>query len=190
MIFRVPFLSVKVPILPKIGSPSGPLFRISGSPFNLGTVQHKFWRIGSSTDWQTESEFLDALASLRSILWVSDWTFQIAKITSESISENGTVSSVSNVKFSNVKCQMSNVKWQMSIEKCHGILMSNVKCYAISMSNVKGISMSNIKCHGNRISMPNVKYHIINIKCRMPNQQIFWDLSRTCEISVDLVRSE
>ena len=84
-----------------------------------------------------------------------------------------------------VPSEMSNVKCQgisMSNVKCYGISMSNVK--GISMSNVKGISMSNVKCqvswHINvefqiimswqRQSMSKVKCHILNIKCRMPNQ--------------------
>ena len=112
------------------------------------------------------------------------------QIASDSVSENEIglclyhkvvlVLSVVPSEMSNVmayQCQMSNVKGMqmsnvkgMSMSNVKGIAMSNVK--GIAMSNVKcqGISVSNIECHGNCISMSNVKYHILYIKCRMPNQ--------------------
>ena len=74
----------------------------------------------------------------------------------------------------------------MSNVKCHGngISMSNVKCYGISMSNVKGISMSNVK----GISMSNVKCQVswhINVKCH-----VYIKYQMQNAKSVDLLKSQ
>ena len=100
--------------------------------------------------------------------------FQIANITSESINEN--------------EVGLCQYHYRVS---CHSILMSNINCQMSQHINVKSISMSNVKCH------------VSNIKCRMSNQLILeisvehmgpekglGDLSRSCEISRDLMRSQ
>ena len=51
--------------------------------------------------------------------------------------------------------------------------MSNVKRHGISCQ----MSMSNVKCHGNGVSMSNVIYQISNAECK---------ISRSCEMSVDV----
>ena len=59
--------------------------------------------------------------------------------------------------------------------------------------------MSNVKCQIVRYQMSNNKHTMSDVKCQMSNaysedivrsQKILGDLRRSCEISVDLVRSQ
>ena len=82
---------------------------------------------------------------------------------------------------SNVKCPMSDVKCQMSNAKCQ---MSNFKC---QITTVK-CQTPNAKC---QISNVKIKFQMSNTNANVrANHYISLDLSRSCEISVDLVRSQ
>ena len=140
-------------------------------------------------------QFLDAPASLKPLMTVqdhpgcitgeSDCRFRITKKTVESINEIWLgfcqyhwlildEYHLMSYKMSNVIWQTTNVKWQMSKVKCH---ISNVNR---RMSNIKSL---------------NVKFYMSNFKSQISvdhvrSQYIVWDLSKSCEISVDFVRPE
>ena len=92
-------------------------------------------------------------------------------------------------QMSNVKCQMSNVNFQMSwLVKCQMSWHINVKCHC--MSNVIACQMSwHIKLI---LSMSNVMAY----QCQMSNTMAYQMSNvmayqcKSCEISVDLVRSQ
>ena len=103
--------------------------------------------------------FLDALASLKPILFSHSLTnrFEIANITSESISENEL--GLCQYYF-RVSCHaMSNVKFQMSNANCQ---MSNVNCY---LSDIK-CQVSDVRCQ-----MPE------DIAMSEPSPALFWKCS-------------
>ena len=78
-----------------------------------------------------------------------------------------------------------------------GLLLLTSQGMSITLPVVKGkckIQMTKVKCQVSdvRCQMSNVKCHVIsmsNVKCHgMSN--VFCQISRSCEISVDLVRSQ
>ena len=142
-----------------------------------------------------DERFLDALASLRSILRVTDRTNQIANITSESISENELGLCQYHWRVMSYQCQMSNVKCQMSDVRCQ---MTNVKCQTANvkckMTNVN--SQKSNAIHQISKMLENAKMSILsrmsNFSKMLTNSKyiILLDLGRSCELSVDLVRSQ
>ena len=119
--------------------------------------------------------FLDALASLRSILRPTDHRFPIAKITSESISENV----IGLCQYHNYQCQCWQYlqSCQMSNVKCH--VKCHVKCQMscqMSMYDAKSVDLFNKSCAISvdvkyemrcQCQMSNVESKSSNIKCQM-----------------------
>ena len=85
-----------------------------------------------------------------------------------------------------VPCLGTQISERDMVQQCTSAVSTfshvNVKCNVNVKYLVSVKSHVNVKCHW---MSWHIKCQTPNVKCIMPNQKIFWDLSRSCEISVD-----